>query len=681
MNGATRVVQWNVAPWMIWFMYVSMVIALIVFTYGLWLHVRVWRIGKADPRWDQPWKRARRLLVDGFGHRSLLKDTAAGTMHLLIFAGILVLFSATIMVFLDIDLGIPLLHGAFYLVFQSLLVDLFGLGALIGVAIAAYRRYIQRVARLEQGRPADGALLVVLGILLITGFAIEGLRIASTHDQWAMWSPIGAAVGLGLSALIRDDAGLRTAHATMWLFHVAFWHATLALLPFTKLLHLVTSPLNVYFTSLSSGRGMVSTIDFENPPATLGIRSALDLTWKQLLDLDACTECGRCQEVCPAYAEGKPLSPKRVILDLRGAVRAHTRELLQAKMARARGDTARCDEVVSVLPALSGVVIKPETLWACTTCRACEAACPVAIEHVPLILQMRQNLAMEQAELPESLAAAIQSLETRQHPFRGASAARDDWHADLALPTIGEKASAIEVLYWIGCAAALDPRLQRISRAVIEILRAAAVRFAILGPQEQCCGDPGRRTGNEFHFDMQARTNVEILKSYNVKRILTHCPHCLQTLRHDYRAFGADFDVFHHSEFIRELLVANRLPLTKKLDTTIAFHDPCYLGRYNGTFDAPRDVLDKLGTRRLEMARRRERSFCCGAGGGHAFFEDGEGGRINENRAREAIATGAPVVGTACPFCLGMLEAGVSVTRNGREVRVLDIAELVAEAL
>jgi Fe-S oxidoreductase/nitrate reductase gamma subunit len=669
---------------MVVFMYASMVVALAIFGYGIWRRVRLWRLGKPIVRWDRPGERLRRVLVRGIGHTSLLKERLPGLMHAFIFFGFLVLLAATIVVAIDFDLHIPIMHGAFYLYFQSLIVDLFGGVFLVGLAIALYRRYVLRLRQLEHGQWADAAILAAFVLILFTGFMMEGLRIAATNDPWALWSPIGYAFGAVLALMLPTEAALRAVHAGLWVFHVALWHSLLALFPFTKMAHVMTSPLNIFFGNLSPARSVPPATDFEKEPAALGVRTVFDLSWKQLADLDACTECGRCTAQCPAFAENKPLSPKRVILDLRDFVQARQTELLAANSARAKGDTEKFDAIVGAMPLLAGGVIKEETLWSCTTCRACEEACPVAIEHVPLILQLRQNLAMDQALVPEGVADAIQSLEARQHPFRGATIDRTEWYRDLPVTEMAavEDPASVDVLYWVGCAGATDARAQKVAQAMVKIMNHAGVRFAVLGPEEQCCGDPARRTGNEFHYDMYARANVETLQRYNVSRIVAHCPHCLQTLRHEYRQLGGDFEVVHHSAFVRELIAKDRLRFNRANGDTVTFHDPCYLGRYNRGFDAPREVLDSLGLIRLEMVRRREKSFCCGAGGGHAFYEDASGGRVNQDRAREAVATGAGTVAVGCPFCLAMLEDGVkSVQPTNGPVRVRDFVELVAEAL
>jgi Fe-S oxidoreductase len=434
------------------------------------------------------------------------------------------------------------------------------------------------------------------------------------------------------------------------------WHAFLAAIPYTKAMHWFTSPLNVFFARPVAPRGVPAPTDFEAEPVRLGISTPADMTWKQLFDLDACTECGRCTSVCPAHAAGKPLSPKRVILDLRDAIRA---------------DGAAATN-------LAGGVVPAEALWACTTCRHCEEVCPVGIEHVPTIIGLRQNLAMEQVAVPQGVAETIAQLEAREHPFRGASAGRTDWMDGLTVPTLADAGDA-EVVYWIGCAAAFDERARQIARSLVQILQHAGVPFAVLAAQERCNGDVARRTGNEFHYDMLARANVETLDGARVTRIVTHCPHCLQQLRHEYGRFGGRYEVVHHTELIDTLLASGRLRLAPGARERITFHDPCYLGRYNRQFDAPRRILDTLGVQRLEMTRSRSDSFCCGAGGGHAFFDDDEGEKINALRVREAAATGASTVVTGCPFCLTMLASGARAAAP--ELATRDVAELVAEAL
>lgn len=684
---ATRQVQWNVSYGMAVIMYVSMVLAFAIFSYGLWHRVRIWRIGKPEIRWDRPGERIKRVLRLAIAQQSLLRERLPGIMHALMFFGFLVLFVGTLVVMVHHDLGLPVMQGPFYLWFQSLVLDLFGFLAMIGLAIAAYRRYIRREPRLEQGKISDATILLVFFFILFSGYIVEGARVVLTEDPWALWSPIGYGFGLGMAAVISAPA-LTVIHKVFWLVHMLLWHVALAISPWSKMVHMVTSPLNIFFANLDAeNRSTVPAIDFEDEEnlEVLGIKTPFDMTWKQLLDLDACTECGRCQASCPAFAENKPLSPKRVILDLRDHIRANADQILQADLARRSGDTDLFQSILDSMPPLAGEVIQSETLWSCTTCRACEEACPVDIEHVPLILQLRQNLAMEQADVPEGVAEAVTGTETRLHPFRGVSGDRTEWYENMEIPvpvlSEMDDPEDVEVLYWVGCAASFDERIQKVAQSVVRVLHKAGVKFAILGPEEACNGDPMRRTGNEFHFDMMAKQNIETLDQYKVKRIVTHCPHCLKTMGNDYRQFGGFYDVVHHSQFIMELIEQGRLELDGTLDEKLTFHDPCYLGRYSRIFDEPREIVDRLGVERVEMPRSMQRSFCCGAGGGHAFYEDPSGGKINRNRAEEAIATGATTIATGCPFCLAMLEDGVRGADPDGKVKVRDFVELIDEQI
>jgi len=666
---ATRTVQWNVSPGMVDFLYGSMGIALAVFVYGFWRRAEVWLAGRPEVRWDDPGRRARAVLFQGAAQARLLRRLLPGLMHAFLAYGFLVLFAATVVVFIDHTLGIPIMRGYFYLYFQSLAVDLFGVLATVGVGFYLGRVLLRRLRGTGVARPGDILFLAAIFVLLLSGFSIEGLRIEATRDAWANWSPGGLATGTLLAAVI-GAGGLTGAHSVVWVFHVGLWHTLLALVPFTRVRHALLAPFGIFFANPQRS-GLVPVIDFAADDVALGIRSPLDMTWKQLLDLDNCTECGRCTNVCPAFRAGKPLSPRKVIMDLRDHVQSERSAILKAR--RTGGDLHESEP-------LAGNVVPAETLWACTTCRACEEACPVGIEHVSLIVQLRRNLAMEQADVPTGVADALQSLESRQHPFRGAPADREKWHEGLAVRHLSELGSAdeIEFVYWVGCAVVSNPRIQEVARAFARTLTAAGVGFAILGREETCCGEPARRTGNEFHFDQLAQGNLELLRRYRVRRVVTHCAHCFQTLKRDYAQLGLELEVLHHSELLDQLLRAGRLQLNDLPGETVTFHDPCYLGRYNGVFDAPRSVLDRVGLRRLEMVESGPRAMCCGAGGGHAFFQDAKGGKVNLIRAEQAAATGATTVATACPFCLPMLEEGLA-TRRG--IRVRDIAEVVAERL
>jgi ferredoxin/nitrate reductase gamma subunit len=444
--SATREVQWNTTPVMRGFLYASTLVALGVFAWGCWTRVRIWRIGQPEVRWDRPAERLRRLLFLGAAQAGVLRDrlfVVPGVVHALVFFGFVALLGATIVVMIHHDLGMEIMRGRFYLYVQSLGVNVLAAVALVGVALTAVRRFVVRPARLEYGRRGDGLILASLFLILATGFLVSGARIAATGDAWGAWRPFSRMAGTLASAVWRSPDELRAAHAWLWMGHVALWHALLAMTPFTKLFHVFSSSASIFFGALD-GQGGIPRVDFEGDAASvsLGINTPFAMTWKQLLDLDACTECGRCQAVCPAWAERKPLSPKRVILDLRDHVRARSAELLAAAAARRAGDQSGFDSMVAAEPSLAGGVIRAETLWACTTCRACESACPVSIEHVRLIVQLRQNLSMEQAVAPQGIVAMVNNLDTRQHPFGGVALDRTAWYHEAAAADGGGSARA-----------------------------------------------------------------------------------------------------------------------------------------------------------------------------------------------------------------------------------------------
>lgn len=425
---ATRSVHWNVTPAMLVFLYASMVVALAVFTWGCWRHAQVWRIGRPEMRRDRPMARVRRLFVHAGLQTAVARDRLMGIAHAALYLGVAALFAATLVVMVHHDLGIEIMQGRFYLYLQSLTVNILSAFALVAVAALAAIRFVRRPARLECSRPADAAILATIALILVSGFVMSGVRIVATADPWGSWRPVSAGVGRLATTLWRSDEALMSAHRWLWMGHAGLWHLALALIPFSKMRHVVTSSANIYFAPLE--KVPLPRIDFETMTGTetLGVRTPHDLTWKQLLDLDACTECGRCQDVCPAWAEQKPLSPKRLILDLRDHVRERRSALLDAHALR-EVDGDRYTELLGAEPPIPGGVIREETIWACTTCGACEAACPVSIEHVRLVLQLRQNLAMEQGSAPEGIVEMVSNLETRGHPWRGVAVGRTAWYS------------------------------------------------------------------------------------------------------------------------------------------------------------------------------------------------------------------------------------------------------------
>jgi Fe-S oxidoreductase len=659
----TRVILGNIQHG--WLVYVLAIAMAAVFGWGCYRHYRLWRQGRPTFRLDRPWDRIKALFGHGFGHQRLIKDAYPGLMHLFIFSAFVVEFIGTSLIALQVDLGRVFLWGDFYLYYSAVL-DVFGILGLVGLAMAAERRYLRKVQRLTD-TPDDALALLILFIVFFTGFLVEGMRLGATemaaHPDWALWSPGGLAIAKIAAALGFTAETFLSWHRFWWWFHMVFIFGFLAYIPYSpKLFHLISAPLNTFFADLKP-KGVLEPIpDFEQAES-FGASTLADFTWKQLLDLEACTACGRCQAQCPAYNSGKPLSPKQLILDLRNYMHE-----------RAGDGGAEPRQMV-------GEAILDETLWACTTCGACVQECPVTIEHIDTIVDMRRHLVMNEARMPETVEQALRSLEQRSHPWRGTPYTRTSWMEGLDVPLLADKGHA-EYLLWVGCTGALMDRNIKVTQAMVKILQAAGIDFAVLGDEEVCTGDPARRLGHEYLFQMLAQRNIETLQRYGVKKILTQCPHCFNTLLHEYPDFGGRFEVIHHTQFLAQLLREGKLKLTKPIAQTITYHDSCYLGRHNGIYEAPRAILQMVpGVNLVEMEHNRERGLCCGAGGGHAWMDEASPRKVNFMRTEEAVRAKAEVIGSACPFCLQMFEDGIRGVHAEESLAVQDLVEIVARAL
>jgi len=651
---ASRQIYWNITH--IWVMYLLLIPTLVVAGYGVYRHLQRWRRGLPATRLDQPGRRVRLLLQHAAAQSRTARDVYAGLFHSFISYGFVVLTIATTVVALDADFGTTIMRGWFYLYFQSFIVDLFGVLVMIGILLAVARRYFTRPRKLVYTNEAT-LILAVIFLMCLQGFALEGWRIAVTNDPWAAWSPFGNLVAQA-SQGVMSKTQMRSAHLGVWWFHLVTVFCFIAWAPYTKMIHVVTAPLNIYTANLAPLGASLKTIDFEKAES-FGVNSLARFTWKDLLDLDACTECGRCVAVCPANNVGKELSPRDLILQLRNL----------------SAISSNGGPIIGASPAIS-----PNALWQCTTCAACMEACPVFIEQMPKIVDMRRFLVMEEADFPDTMQAAVMSLEKRGHPFSGTQATRVDWTKGLEIKHVSELADA-EVLLWVGCGGALVERNQAVTRATAQLLAQAGVKFAIMGRDEKCSGDPARRIGNEFLFETLVRENAANLNKYQVRKVITACPHCFNTFKNEYPQYGASFEVLHHSEYLAGLVEAGKIKPTAASDCKVTFHDPCYLGRQNGVYDAPRQLVQiSIRDKAIEMERSRNQSFCCGGGGGMSFIEEPANLRVNQERAREALATGADVLAVGCPFCLTMMEDGVNAQKQDREMRVLDVAELLWEA-
>jgi Fe-S oxidoreductase/nitrate reductase gamma subunit len=660
--------------------YLFMIVAFGLLGWALYQRLRLWQQGRPENRFDDPWRRLKAMLIHGLGQGKTLREGKPGLLHFLMYSGFIVLFIGTLLVAVQADMGIDFLKGPFYL-FYSLTLDVFGLLCIIGVGGLTYRRYVLKPTGLDNRRE-DLIILLWFLTVLVSGFLVEAARIGGTelqqHPGWVAWSPLGALIALLFRGLGATESRFLGWHRFWWWTHMVITFGFLTYIGYSKLSHVFFSPLNIFLHKFR-GKGELAPIanldkalegDEEAMESVrFGAAKLADFTWKQLLDLDACTRCGRCQDNCPAWLSGKPLSPKFVILDLQRHMNATAKAVL-----------AGAEEPYAGV-AMIGDVISEDVLWSCTTCRACEENCPVSIEHVDTIVDMRRNLVLEQGSMPETAEATLRSIEQRGHPWRGTQETRTGWTEGLPIASIADNPEA-EYLFWVGCTGALVDRNIQVTKALATILLQAGVSFAILGEEETCSGDPARRLGNEYLYQILAQQNIETLNNYQVRKIVTHCPHCFNTLKNEYPQFGGTFEVMHHSQLIAQLIKDGRITPSQACTEKVTYHDACYLGRHNDVFAEPRQTLQAIpGMQLQEMQWNQRKGLCCGAGGGHAFMEVNLGRRVNHIRTEQAMATGAPVVATGCPFCMQMFEDGIKAKGVEEDMRVHDIAELVAQSL
>lgn len=641
-------------------------------------------VAKPDVRWDRLPERLTQTFVVGFAQSKILRDKAAGPIHAMIFWGFLVLlFSALEMILEGVHEGWSFnFLGPIYSVI-TVLTDIFCVLIIVGTMMSLWRRYVSKVKRLQvEGEKVEAGLILLTIFTIVTSLFVQNaLRLHAFGEDfsWAV-RPFARPLGNTIAALGSPDTIEIVFHAAWWL-HAILILGFMNYLPFSKHLHVLTSIPNVFFSRLGPVNNL-EKIDFEAEGAeTFGVVDIEDFSWKTLLDGYTCTHCGRCTSVCPANQTGKVLDPRGIII----AIHERTIDKAPLVLKKQEGQELTADEQAVWDKKLIGDYVNPDALWACTTCGACMQECPVNIEHVPAIVGMRRSMVMmesafndESALLPDIYG----NMETNSVPWGGfGQADRAQWADGLGVKTASEDAT-MEVLFWVGCAGSYDERAKKISRSFAELMQIAGVDFRILGTEENCTGDVARRTGNEYLADMLTKTNIETFQRYGVKKIVATCPHCFNTLKNDYPQYGGSYEVIHHTQFIRELVESGRLKINRESITpeTIAYHDSCYLGRYNDEFEAPRAAISNIpGLEILEPQRSGDRGLCCGAGGGRMFMEEHVGDRVNVVRTNELLATGAKTIAANCPFCTTMITDGVKAADKADSVVVKDVAEIVRE--
>jgi Fe-S oxidoreductase/nitrate reductase gamma subunit len=678
LSDATRPIMWNISQ--VWVMYGLLVIALAICAYGIYRRIEFWRQGKNDNERLSDWsKRLKILLREVFFQKQVRNSNYPAIFHSFVFYSFLVLFATTLLVMVEYDVshlfGVQLnIFEGFVYVFFSVASELAGILILVGIAMAAYRRYVSKPVTLPN-TVEDGLVLVLIAVMVVTGYLVEGLRIAVNGDPW---KPLSFA-GMGFSFLFKGIGGEagRSLHAALWWLHTVIALSWIAMIPYTKFFHLLSLPTNAFFSKLKP-RGELQRKDIEelmesaeDDDLQIGLQKADEFTWKQRMDLDTCVSCGRCEEVCPAYLADTVkdyFTPRQLIARLKESLDDYAE-----KKKRNEKEDAEVEDIVNK-------VFDEEFVWHCRTCAACVEVCPALIDHVDTLMEVRRNEVLLQGRIPEEAGRALRTYETGGNPF-GPQSERVDWikKANFRVVGAGEK---VDVLYWIGCIVSFDPQKQMIAKDLCWLLEKCGIDFGVLGGDEICCGDPARVMGQEMLFQQTAKKQVELLKQREFKTLLTGCPHCYNVLKNEYRQFGGNFNVVHHSEYIRDLIRRGAIKPRIGEEHKYVYHDPCYLGRYQGIYDPAREVLRTIPhSRVLEMKNHREKSLCCGAGGGHYFMDLKRGERINNIRVKQAHAAGADTIVTACAYCMHMLQDSVKLLNYDETMRVIDVASLTADSL
>jgi len=609
------------------------------------------------------------VIAVALGQTKLLREPYAGILHVCIFWGFNILLLAVLE-----SIGEGLFAGFSFSFLGGLYAPLIFLEevlaflVVVAVFLSLVRRFVfvpKRLRGTKREKIEAAFVLIVIFCIMFSMFGQNSARMfvhPTSSDSMRVFSSLFA-------PLVFHDAHFW--FAFYWWMHIVFVFGFLNFLPYSKHLHIITSFFNVYFAKFSS-RGTLKPLFLEDENATkFGANDVDDLSWKQLLDGYTCTECGRCTDSCPANITGKPLSPKKIIEDIR------KRTMEKASLLYS---SIKSEQVNLSKPLLDGYITEEE-LWACTTCMACVQECPVQIEHIDSIVDMRRYLVLNESRIPKEAQTTFSNLERNFTPWNFSHSERTAWAQGLTVPTFAEKQHA-EILFWVGCAGSYDARYIKVTQAFVKIMQQANIDFAILGLEEKCNGDVARRLGNEYLAQLSMRENIETMKKYNFKIIVTSCPHCFNIFKNEYPQFGGNYDVLHHTEFISQLIAEGRITLSNEIREAITYHDSCYIGRYNNNYNSPRKTLQSIrGLQLLEMPRSKDKGFCCGAGGGRMFLEETIGKRVNIERTEEALSLNPSTIATACPFCMTMMTDGVKAKEASERTNVRDVAEIVSEAM
>ena len=669
---------WGIPGYVIF--WVLFAIAFGLFAQRFYFLFRLMRLGKRENRFDRIGERIKSMLVEVVPQWCTLKTVTgkdlAGIGHALLF-WCFSLFFISYIIFIGLAGGFGLsrlIEGTPFETFYFSVLDIAAALVTLTLIVAAVRRYVIRVPRLEPSAEAGIILMMVFSLMVLHVFGV-GFDHAS-RGVHASWPPLGSALAGFLSRSGLSQGTLEAGYRAVWWLHYLVILSFMVYIPRSKHLHILASLANAFFKPLGP-KVVLEPIPVE--AETFGASKIQDFTWKDLLDLYACAVCGRCHVNCPAQLSGKTLSPREVIHNLKDHLLEAGPGLLASKLAGQAEESAG-----NGAKSMIGDVVTEEEIWACTTCGACQEVCPVNIEHIRKIIDLRRNLVMAQSKMPESAQLMLRNMQSRGQPWAGIQSMRlrGDWTTDQELKILAEGDHAV-TLFWVGCTGALVERNVAATLSMARVLKAAGVDFAVLGDGETCCGDPARRAGYEFQFQIMAEENIEIFKSHGIKEIITTCPHCYNTIKHEYPRYGGDFKVIHYTELIADLVTQGKLKLTNKVNSKLTYHDPCYLGRYNNLYLEPRRILQAIPEARLEeMERSRDTGFCCGGGGGLMWIEEQPGTtKINQMRLQDALKTGVETVVTACPYCLQMFEDSIEHKGVKDSLKARDLVELVEAAM